>query len=64
VADADTEQEPAREALVSFVCCDATSAGSCCHTLRMPVATMSVLVCSRNGRASSGAGLAPSHSTE
>ena len=42
--------------------CAATSAGSCCHTLRIPVATVSVLECSRNGRACASDGLLPTHS--
>jgi hypothetical protein len=54
VADADAEQDRPGNALVSSACSAATSVGSCCHTLRMPVASMSVLICWRNGRASAG----------
>src|SRR4051794_7309489 len=39
----------------------ATAAGSCCQTLRIPVATTIVLDACRNARASSTDGLLPSH---
>jgi hypothetical protein len=37
--DADAEQEAARMVARELVVVAATSAGSCCQTLRMPVAT-------------------------
>ena len=57
VPDADAEQEAAREArAASSACCAATSAGSCCQTLRMPVAT--VIACS-SPRGTARIGYAP-----
>ena len=49
------------KARASSARCAATSDGSCCHTLRIPVATVSVLERSRNGRASCTDGLPPTH---
>ena len=47
VPDADAQQEAAGKRRVSSACCPATSPGACRQTLRMPVATVSVLDASR-----------------
>jgi hypothetical protein len=61
--DADAENRSGKSR-VSSACPAATAAGSCCQTLRMPVAIVIVLVRSRYGRASAVDGLLPIQNTE
>ena len=64
VADADAEQEPPGEVGVELGVSVSGGRGSCCQTLRIPVAIVIALVASRNGRASSVDGLPPIHNVE